>query len=60
MIPRSPDLIRITVSVESTGAYPPEDLLPEAIGIMQAKLSAVEESLMKQFSKHAPPARMTE
>ncbi|KAJ9124135.1 hypothetical protein QFC22_000931 [Naganishia vaughanmartiniae] len=41
-------------SIESTGAYKPEELLPEAIKVMQTKISDVEESLKKAFPNHFP------
>ncbi|GHJ88372.1 hypothetical protein NliqN6_4774 [Naganishia liquefaciens] len=41
-------------SIESTGAYKPEELFPEAIKVMQDKISAVESCLKKAFPNHVP------
>lgn len=43
-----------TDSIESTGAYKPEELLPEAIKVMQDKISEVENCLKKAFPNHVP------
>ncbi|KAI5455008.1 DNA-directed RNA polymerase core subunit rpc40 [Naganishia albida] len=41
-------------SIESTGAYKPEELLPEAIKVMQDKINEVENCLKKAFPNHVP------
>lgn len=45
-----------SVSVESTGAYAPEELLPEAISVLLGKVDAVEGSLKMLRSKLAGSA----
>lgn len=44
------------VNVESTGQYEPEELVPEAIKILLAKITAVEEGLDKLFENKATAA----
>jgi hypothetical protein len=47
-------LFRHADSIESTGAYKPEELLPEAIKVMQDKINEVEACLKKAFPNHVP------
>lgn len=42
------------VSIESTGAYQPEELLPEAIDIMLHKIASVEASMRHNYSSLIP------
>jgi DNA-directed RNA polymerase subunit L len=42
--------VLISVNVESVGQYKPEELVPEAIQILLAKISAVEDGLDKLFA----------
>jgi DNA-directed RNA polymerase I and III subunit RPAC1 len=44
------------VNVESAGQYNPEELVPEAIKILLAKISAVEQGLDKLFESDGTAA----
>lgn len=44
------------VNVESAGQYEPQELVPEAIKILLAKIKAVEEGLDKLFDNDAMAA----
>lgn len=45
----------LTDSIESTGAYKPEELLPEAISIMLHKIGSVEACMRARFPGLVPP-----
>jgi len=47
-------------TIQSTGAYKPEELLPEAIGVMQNKISSVEACLRALYPSHAPGYKQTD
>lgn len=47
-------------TIQSTGAYQPQELLPEAIGVMQGKISTVESCLRALYPSHAPGYKQTE
>lgn len=47
-------------SVESTGAYAPQELFPEAIDIMLKKISNVEECMRARFPGLVPPGKGTQ
>jgi len=44
-----------TDSIESTGAYKPEELMPEAISIMLDKIGSVEACMRARFPGLVPP-----
>jgi DNA-directed RNA polymerase I and III subunit RPAC1 len=51
MFSRFPD------SIESTGAYNPEELFPESIGIMLNKIRSVESCMRARFPGLVPPIK---
>jgi hypothetical protein len=52
--------VPIADTIQSTGAYKPEELLPEAIGVMQNKISSVEACLRALYPSHAPGYKQTD
>lgn len=54
VIPDGADGHRCADTVQSTGAYKPQELVPEAIKVIQGKIDAVEAGLTALYPSHAP------